>query len=240
MTTSDLTPVDAVELLRDGSPTVYDNLLRHAGAENCTPVWLAHGDCRLGVLPVPEDPVGAIDANDPFRVLSEWWPGPCPDGCACLDPFLGELPQLTRGGGDDRSRARRTLDEATEMAEDLVACPPSGLKLAVVRAARPADIPAVVGWGGACNYSHQDNIRISAVLRSWEERFGALLTVMTSSTLVLSVASPPTTADEAELVATEHFAFCPDQVDPQNGTVYTPRTYGQTIRDAHHWRFWWD
>lgn len=43
-----------------------------------------------------------------------------------------------------------------------------------------------------------------------------------------------------ERVATEHFAFCPDQHDPQNGTVYTPRTYAETIRGARLWKFWWD
>ncbi|MFC5137009.1 DUF4253 domain-containing protein [Actinomycetospora rhizophila] len=238
MTTSDLSSSDTVDVLSDGTPTVYDDLLCHARAEHCTPVWLAHDDCRLGFLPVPDDPVGAIGAHDPYRVLAQWWPGPCPDDCACLDPFLGELPPLTRADGEDRSRDLRTFEEASGMAEDVVAY---GLrKLALVRVSRPADIPAVVGWGGACNYSHQDNVRLGAVLRSWEERFGAVLSVMSSSTLLLSVAFPPTTDEEAELVASEHFAFCPDQVDPQNGTVYTPRTYGQTIRNANHWRFWWD
>jgi hypothetical protein len=78
------------------------------------------------------------------------------------------------------------------------------------------------------------------VLRSWEERFGAVLVAMTFSTLVLAVAHPPRSQADAERVAAEHFAFCPDQHDPQNGTVYTPRTYGRTIRGASRWRFWWD
>ena len=98
-----------------------------------------------------------------------------------------------------------------------------------------------MGWVGIGNYDHQDNVRISAVLRSWEERFGAVLAVMTESTLLLSVAYPPTTFREAEQVATEHFAFCPDQHDPQDGvTVHTPRSYGREIRKARWWRFWWD
>jgi hypothetical protein len=48
---------------------------------------------------------------------------------------------------------------------------------------------------------------------------------VTFSTLVLAVAHPPRSQADAERVAAEHFAFCPDQHDPQNGTVYTPRTY---------------
>lgn len=228
-----------MELLDGPGPTIYRELLRDARTAGRTPVWVRQrGDNRLGFLPVPVDPVAAIDAQDPYRVLAEWWPGPCPEGCTCLEPFSGALPALARAGRADRSTSQRAIEEATSMSEDVMAC--GGADLAVVRAARPADIPGTVGWGGICNYDHQDNARISAVLRSWEERFGAVLTVMTECTLALSVAYPPTTIREAEHVATEHFAFCPDQHDPQNGTVYTPRTYARTIRGARWWRFWWD
>lgn len=55
--------------------------------------------------------------------------------------------------------------------------------LAVVNADRPADIPAVVGWGGIGNYRHQELPGISAVLRSWEERFRAILTVLMDAAL---------------------------------------------------------
>ena len=204
-------------------------------------MWLAESnDSGIGVLPVPDDPVAQVDAHDPYRVLAEWWPGPCPDGCTCLEPFDGELPELVRLGRTDRSRSRRTIHQAAEMADDIV-IHGSG-RLALVPVARPADVPAVTGWVGAGNYPHQDNIRLSVVLRSWEERFGAVLTALTPSTLLLSVAYPPTTFREAEQVATEHFAFCPDQHDPQDmkGTVYTPRSYGRTIRNAKFWSFWWD
>lgn len=112
--------------------------------------------------------------------------------------------------------------------------------LAVVNAHRPADIRAVVGWGGIGNYRHQELSGISAVLRSWEERFRAILTVLMDAVLYLSVADPAKSRGESERVAAEHFAFCPDQHDLQNGTVYTPRTYTETIRRERGWRFWWD
>lgn len=112
--------------------------------------------------------------------------------------------------------------------------------LAVVDAARPADIPIALGWAGMCNYRDRHLVGLCAVLRSWEERFGAVLVAMTFSTLVLAVAHPPRSQADAERLAAEHFAFCPDQHDPQNGIVYTPRTYGRTIRGADAWRFWWD
>ncbi|GAA4728296.1 DUF4253 domain-containing protein [Actinomycetospora chibensis] len=241
MTTSDLPASDLVERVAGAGPNTYRELLGKARTTHRAPVWLGRGgDAGVGVLPVPDDPAVDVDAHDPYRVLADWWPGPCPEGCTCLEPFSGQLPGLVRAGRVDRSTSRCTVEEAAAMADEVVSY---GVGvLAVVRAARPADVPAVTGWVGAGNYRHQDNVRISAVLRSWEDRFGALLVVMTESTLLLSVAYPPTTFKEAEQVAAEHFAFCPDQHDPQDmaGTVYTPRSYGRTIRKARHWRFWWD
>lgn len=68
-----------------------------------------------------------------------------------------------------------------------------------------------------------------------------VLVAMTFSTLILAVAHPPRSQADVERVAAERFAFCPDQHDPQDGrTVYTPRTYGRTIRGSDVWRFWWD
>lgn len=227
----------AIELLDGADPTLYGNLLRDARAAKRSPVWLlGSGDNRLGLAPIPDDPTGAIDALDPQSVLAGWWPGPCPDGCACLEPFTGQLPELARSASEDRSRLTSTIGEAEAFAHDHA----SFATLAVVDTARPADIPAVMGWGGTINYRHQDLVGVSAVLRSWEERFGAVLTVMADAVLLLSVADPPTSRDEAERVATEHFSFCPDQHDPQNGTLYTPRTYAKTIQGKRWWRFWWD
>ena len=53
---------------------------------------------------------------------------------------------------------------------------------------------------------------ISAVLRDREQRFGARVVAAGFSTLLLSVAAPPTTREKALAVAAEHFAFCPDNV----------------------------
>lgn len=234
MTSTDRASTDAVRVLDAPDPSLYATLLHDAHVTHASPVWL--GGSRLGFLPVPKDPSAAIDALDPYSVLAGWWPGPCPDGCLCLEPFTGALPELARAGSHDRSQEAATAHEALTFAREIA----MHKSLALVDVVRPADIPAAVGWGGICNYSHQDLVRICAVLRSWEERFGAILTVMTESVLQLSVADPPRSREESEQVATEHFSFCPDQHDPQNGTVYTPRTYGTRIRGKRRWTFWWD
>ncbi|MFJ6442923.1 DUF4253 domain-containing protein [Streptomyces sp. NPDC091649] len=82
-------------------------------------------------------------------------------------------------------------------------------RLALVPTDRNADIPAAIGWTGSLNHVDDPGI-LSAVLRSWEERFGTRLVALTADRIVLSVAAPPTTAEQAEAVAVEHAAFCPD------------------------------
>lgn len=98
----------------------------------------------------------------------------------------------------------------------------------------------MLGWGGICNYPLHDLVTLSAVLRQWEARWGALVVALTRSRMTLSVAAPPMYDEECEQVAAEHFAVCPDQQDPQDGTVTTLRSYAADIRGAGSWHFWWD
>ncbi|MGW8764621.1 DUF4253 domain-containing protein [Streptomyces sp. NPDC055815] len=109
---------------------------------------------------------------------------------------------------------------------------------ALVPARRSADIPAVIGWGGPMNHEN-DVARLCAVLRSWEDRFGARVIALTFDQLVVSVAAPPRTPEEAEAVAAEHFAFCPDNIT--QGEYDTLREYARkALLDVPVWRFWWD
>ncbi|MEV7569281.1 DUF4253 domain-containing protein [Streptomyces tanashiensis] len=111
---------------------------------------------------------------------------------------------------------------------------------ALVRARRSADIPAVIGWGGPLNHEN-DVARLCAVLRSWEDRFGARVVALTFDQLVVSVAAPPRTPEEAEAVAAEHFAFCPDNITQGSGATATLRDYARgAVLDTPLWTFWWD
>jgi hypothetical protein len=110
--------------------------------------------------------------------------------------------------------------------------------LALVPARRSADIPAAIGWTGQINYEG-DVARLCAVLRSWEDRFGIRVVALTADQLVLSVAAPPTTQEEAEAVAAEHFAFCSDNIT--QGHHETLRAYAQhDVLNQQVWSFWWD
>ncbi|MFE0580386.1 DUF4253 domain-containing protein [Streptomyces sp. NPDC058874] len=110
-------------------------------------------------------------------------------------------------------------------------------RLALVSAECNADIPAAVGWSGALH--HEDDAGVlSAVLRSWDERFGTRVVALTANRLVLSVAAPPTTLEEAVAVAAEHAAFCPDDLDRNpHGTLeaYAARELLGRRTWVHHW-----
>jgi Domain of unknown function (DUF4253) len=77
----------------------------------------------------------------------------------------------------------------------------------------------------------------AAVLRSWEERFGARLFAMTHDQAYLLVERPPRSRslDAALLVAAEHFVFCDEPAGRQS-----VRTTAVDIVNAPLWYFWWD
>jgi len=77
---------------------------------------------------------------------------------------------------------------------------------------RPADVPAAVGWLGACNYDFAGH-HISAVLRSWEDRFGAILTSLDSQDMTLTIPPLALTDDERTLLTLEHYFFCRSLID---------------------------
>jgi hypothetical protein len=164
--------------------------------------------------------------HDAEEVLAElWdeygeadWPGPA-DGL--------------RSGADPDSVADGVVDSLLRDGGSL-----KDARLGLVPARRSADVPAAIGWTGAVN--HEGDVgRLCAVLRSWEDRFGIRVVALGFDTLLVSVAAPPTTLAEAEAVAAEHFAFCPDNIwqgSEPSLTAYAERH----VLDQPVWQFWWD
>ncbi|GAA1836424.1 hypothetical protein GCM10009836_13600 [Pseudonocardia ailaonensis] len=68
--------------------------------------------------------------------------------------------------------------------------------LAVGAATRPADLVAALGWTGV-----PDPARFSALLRGWEELYGAVLVELDAEAGVLAVAEPPRSGREVEGLA---------------------------------------
>jgi Domain of unknown function (DUF4253) len=112
--------------------------------------------------------------------------------------------------------------------------PYDGIGLFAVQ--RPADVPARIGWLGPLNHGLEGSA-LSAVLRSWEDRFGAVLVGLGFATMTLAVASPPTTTEDALRVAAEFCAFCPDSVFQGVGSL---EALAADLKDNPTWMFWWD
>lgn len=186
----------------------------------------------------PED-VGMLDGMSAEAVLAACWPG-ADDAMwqhgrvrisQTVAPFGRGFPGLAPPG-DSRL-------PADVLRRAVAGQPPAHLGL--VAAGRPADVPAVVGWsvfGVNESGPGSRSLQISAVLRSWETRFGArLLRIGGDAVLRVLVERPPRTEAAAERVAAEHLAFA-DECDGLSG--YSVSALGEVLIGAPIWSFWWD
>ncbi|MFE7528449.1 DUF4253 domain-containing protein [Kitasatospora sp. NPDC057542] len=183
----------------------------------------------------------ALDGYDPAALLREWWEKAvlwCPSG----DPqdraeLLAELAPFgdTWPGPAPAAAPRRDPQEcADRLARQLLRARP-GLRIGLVRADGGAEALAACGWNGT--NGHGDSGEIAAVLRSWQQRFGARVVQVGTASLELSVAAPPVGPGEALLVAAEHVAFCPDSLS-QHGEGLAD--YAEELVGTGNWGFWWD
>ncbi|MEU4806198.1 DUF4253 domain-containing protein [Actinosynnema sp. NPDC023587] len=181
--------------------------------------------------------------HDPARLLATWWaehteedpddPLTPAERAAVTAPHGRRWPGLAPARPVPADPGRT----ADDLAEHLRAGHPS-VRLGLVAADRAADTVAVVGWTGPVDHTG-DTAELSAVLRSWEERFGARVVAVGFDTLVLGVAAPPATREEALVIAAEHFAFCPDNIWQDDGPQALQDYAGRLVGD-NSWTFWWD
>ncbi|MFI7547975.1 DUF4253 domain-containing protein [Actinoplanes sp. NPDC049599] len=176
--------------------------------------------------------------HDPAALLREWFEGQVPpddeleEMGEVIAPFLDGWPGLAPPGDGPHPD-----EHAAELAELLVDFDrDTDARFGLVRCTRGADIPALIGWAGPVNHE-SDTARISAVLRSWEDRFGARLIALGFDTMILSVAAPPMDLAHARLIAAEHLAFCPDNITQGTESL---EDYAAELVDTAQWEFWWD
>ena len=106
--------------------------------------------------------------------------------------------------------------------------------ITLVAVEHPWEAPAVGGWDLALNCSLL-GADFSAVLRSWQERFGAYM--LAADELV--VTRPPQSSGQASRLAEEHRLVCPYDSqfhDPDE----RPGEYADGLVGSTRWRFWWD
>jgi hypothetical protein len=181
--------------------------------------------------------------HEPAALLARWWAGHTGeneyDGLSPAARLAVTAPFGRAWPGTSPARPARTDPDLTadDLAEQLLAGHAS-MRLGLVAAERGADALTVAGWTGPTNHV-DDTAEVSAVLRDWEERFGARVVGVGFSTLLLAVAAPPVTHAEALAVAAEHFALCPDNVW-QGEEPCTLAAYAERLVGDHSWVFWWD
>jgi hypothetical protein len=150
--------------------------------------WHEDPDAYLG----GHGDLDAIDRIDVEEILHESWSRtPWPRGST--EPFT-EFPGLAPAA----KHRSAPLNPFTAERVGADAC------LLLVPCNRPADAVTMLGGVGVVEPSV-----ISAVLRSWEERFSATAYEVAPDLVKLSVAAPPATEEHALRVAAEHMAFCP-------------------------------
>jgi hypothetical protein len=160
-----------------------------------------------------------------------------PDFAARRAPFARSFPGLalavSTGLGPER------------LGEVLVSLPAA--RIGLVAASRPADVLAKAGWSTFDDYLEYASLPqgpvspaawIGAVLRSWEDRFGArLLNVGPGAEIRLLVERPPADSESAQRVAAEHFAFA-DECDFLGHSDIAE--IAAALVGAPIWQFWWD
>jgi hypothetical protein len=194
----------------------------------------------------PED-IAGLDRIDGAQMLARLWQGQLPfemdfddevvddyyeeddddeELLAMRAPFAADFPGL--------APAQELPVTAKQIHQILGSLPPARIGLAA--ASRPADVLPLIGWQGAVN-GFGGALPIAAVLRSWEQRFGAKLLQVGFAEISVLASRPPRTADVAQLLAAEQFAFCDECAGRGLHDIKAITDY---LLDSPVWTFWWD
>jgi Domain of unknown function (DUF4253) len=106
-------------------------------------------------------------------------------------------------------------------------------RVGLVPAERPADALPALGW----NQALVTAVPLAAVLRSWEDRFGARLLRVGFAEISVLAQRPPRTLESAQHLAAEHWAFCNEFGG--TGLHDVPRI-ATSLMNSPIWTFWWD
>jgi hypothetical protein len=218
-------------------------------------VWSALSDAhdQTGLVPfllaglrgMPERPwdtrefgepadVAWIGHMDAAELLEEMWEGHMPseyedqeddEWTAMRAPFSRQFPGLAPAEDQQLSQAQRQ--------QVLSSLPPA--RIGLVAARRPADVLPLVGLPATDQFDNA--LPVAAVLRSWEDRFGAKLLEIGFAEIRLLAERPPHDVETAQLLAAEMFAFCHEYGG--NGLHHIP-SISTAVMSSPIWTFWWD
>lgn len=107
--------------------------------------------------------------------------------------------------------------------------------IVLVPTSRSWEAPAWLNYGG-WNECPAPEVHV-ALLRRWQERYGAEVLSVGAETIELAVARPVTDREEALALADEHFLYCYDIVVQGTETLDHLAAH---LLNATVWYFWWD
>lgn len=107
--------------------------------------------------------------------------------------------------------------------------------LLLVPVNRPADAVALLGL---IQSEITDDLGLTAVVRSWEERFGAVVTAIETGSLGLAIGDPPANALQSRALARELRAFAPEDGLHEEREVARAIEGDGQIEDLSR-EFWW-
>ncbi|HEX3490667.1 MAG TPA: DUF4253 domain-containing protein [Streptosporangiaceae bacterium] len=111
-------------------------------------------------------------------------------------------------------------------------------RIGLVPAARPADVLPAIGWIPA-NWTDW-TMPVTAILRSWEDRFGARLVQVENGAITLLVERPPRDQAAAQRIAAELFLFADEIHLRRRWALTTVSEITPRLVDTPMWRCWWD
>jgi hypothetical protein len=174
--------------------------------------------------------LASVDRLDAATVIARSWadslPGPEDFGtelAGTLAPYGLSFPGLAPGQEQALTEAELTralgwFDRA---------------RIGLVAVSRPADVLALVGYNGTVNrYGTPE--QMSAALRSWEDRFGAVLVEVGFAHLRMLARGPPRTVADAQAVAAELWAMS----ESSGRSTSRAQRYGISVRQqSASWTF---
>lgn len=174
---------------------------------------LSSADFQKEVFSAPK-----IDPEEWFkRVKNEH------DNNFCYDPeqIIGEM-----SGGNSRTNFSGIIDYGIKKSRECV--------LAKIPVKNPWDVFACFPFGGWNDCPRPEEMLW--IGKYWYKKYGAVPAVMTGSELELTARPIEDNAAALEL-APEHFAFCPDNVLQNIGTI---GKLADSLTKSSVWYFWWD
>jgi Domain of unknown function (DUF4253) len=114
-------------------------------------------------------------------------------------------------------------------------------RIGLVPAPRPADVLALVGFNGTAN-RYGPPAPLAAVLRSWEQRFGAALLEVGFGHIRLLVQRPPRTLPAARAAAAEIWAMCDEfwAIEESRPALRNVSDIADYLVGAPFWSLWLD